>query len=48
MCVCAYSSPTRTARGFDYGTALSLVCQEEEEELASVEERLQREAAGTQ
>ena len=36
----------RTARGFDYGTALSLVCESEEERLAKVEARLQRNAAG--
>lgn len=43
---CDGSFSLRTARGFDYGTALSLVSQEEEGRLADVEERLQREAGG--
>ena len=42
------ASPLRTARGFDYGTALSLVSEEEEERLAAVEGTLRREAAGEQ
>ena len=45
VCLCVFVSP-RTARGFDYGTALSLVSEDEEEKLAAVEERLHREAAG--
>jgi len=36
----------RTARGFDYGTALTFVCPGEEDRLALVEERLRGHGAG--
>jgi len=35
-----YTPPCSTARGFDYGTALTFVCPGEEDRLALVEERL--------